>query len=171
MSEETIINKVAESGLVTLNLEYYMPNEAEVVSFDLKSFLFMELILKEKEFRQALKQLDTSVYQNKMVAIHCTADAIIPMWAYMLVSSTLQPVAKKLVFGKPEEAVQKILLENISQIDADSFKDQRIVIKGCGEKHIPAEAYLEITNKLMPVAKTIMFGEPCSTVPVYKRPS
>ena len=171
MSEETIINKVAESGLVTLNLESYMPNEAEVVSFDLKSFLFMELILKEKEFRQALKQLDISVYQNKIVAIHCSTDAIIPMWAYMLVSSTLQPIAKQLVFGNTDEAIHKILLENIGKIDADTFKDQRIVVKGCGEKSIPTEAYLEITNKLMPVAKTIMFGEPCSTVPVYKRPA
>ena len=171
MSEETIINKVAESGLVTLNLESYMPNEAEVVSFDLKSFLFMELILKEKEFRQALKQLDISIYQNKIVAIHCSTDAIIPMWAYMLASSTLQPIAKQLVFGNTDEAIHKILLENIGKIDADTFKDQRIVVKGCGEKLIPAEAYLEITNKLMPVAKTIMFGEPCSTVPVYKRPS
>lgn len=169
MSEETIINKVAESGLITLNLESYMPNEAEVVSFDLKSFLFMALILKEKEFRQSLKQLDTSVYQQKIVAVHCTADAIIPMWAFMLVSSTLQPVAKKVVFGTQEEAAHKILLENIRLLDVTSFNDQRVVIKGCGEKPIPAEAYLEITNKLMPVAKTIMFGEPCSTVPVYKR--
>ena len=112
MSEETITNKVAESGLVTLNLESYMPNEAEVVSFDLKSFLFMELILKEKEFRQALKQLDISIYQNKIVAIHCSTDAIIPMWAYMLVSSTLQPIAKQQVFGNTDEAIHKILLEN-----------------------------------------------------------
>lgn len=171
MSEETIINKVAESGLITLNLESYMPNEAEIVSFDLKSFLFMELILKEKEFRLALKQLDPTLYQQKIVAVHCTADAIIPMWAFMLVSSTLQPVAKQIIFGTPEEATQKILLENIHLLDTTSLKDQRIVIKGCGEKTISAEAYLEITNKLTPVAKTIMFGEPCSTVPVYKRPA
>ncbi len=171
MSEETIINKVAESSLITLNLESYMPNEAEIVSFDLKSFLFMELILKEKEFRLALKQLDPTLYQQKIVAVHCTADAIIPMWAFMLVSSTLQPVAKQIIFGTPEEATQKILLENIHLLDTTSFKDQRIVIKGCGEKTISAEAYLEITNKLTPVAKTIMFGEPCSTVPVYKRPA
>lgn len=165
---EVFINKVSESGIVTIDLETYFPKE-QIMVFDIRQYLFMELILKEKDFRQALKELDTEPYKNKITAITCSADAIIPMWAYMLIASELQPVAKIVILGSEEEARKKILIKNIQQINTEEFIDKRIVIKGCGETAIPEEAYLEITNLLRPVAKSIMFGEPCSTVPVYKK--
>jgi len=164
---ESIINKVAESGLVTLDLEQYYPHE-ETVLFDLKDFLFMGLILKEKDFREALKKLDWETYKEKNVGVVCTADAIIPPWAYMLVGSHLQPVAKNVIMGNEKEVHKAIFLKNIQKIDVNEFAGQRIVIKGCGEVPIEEFAYLEITKLLRPVAKTIMYGEPCSTVPIYK---
>ncbi len=165
---EVFINKVAESGIVTVDLENYYPKEAVAV-FDMKDYLFMGLILKEKEFRSALKLLDTTMYHNKIVAITCTADAVIPMWAYMLVVSVLQPLAKEIVFGDEEKARKKIHIKNIAAISVKEFSDKRVVIKGCGEVPISEEAYIEITNLLRPVAKSIMYGEPCSTVPVFKK--
>jgi hypothetical protein len=153
---------------MTLDLETYYPAE-EIMLFDLKPHLFMELILKEKEFRAALQNNDWSVYQNKIVAVTCTADAIIPMWAYMLVASYLQPVAKDVIFGDVNTARQQIFLQRINAIDADEFVDKRVVVKGCGDVPIGEFAYLAITKKLMPVAKSIMYGEPCSTVPIFKR--
>lgn len=165
---EPIINKVAESGLVTLDLEQYFPAD-EVVSFDLQPFLFMGLILKEKEFRTALQQNDWKAYEGKIVAVHCSVDAIIPVWAYMLAATYLQPIVKDVLLGTKEEATKRILIKNISSIDTSSYADKRIVVKGCGDKNIGDYAYLEITKLLMPVAKSIMYGEPCSTVPLYKR--
>lgn len=165
---EVFVNKVAESGIVTLDLEAYYPKD-EVVVFDMKDYLFMGLILKEKDFRLALKSLDTSVYQNKIAAITCSADAVIPMWAYMLAASALQPVVKEIVFGDEETAKKNILLKNIGTISVNDFLDKRVVIKGCGEVPISEEAYIEITKLLRPVAKSIMYGEPCSTVPVFKK--
>jgi hypothetical protein len=167
MSEE-IVNKVAQSQLVTLDLESYYPVE-EIVVFDLKPHLFMELILKEKEFRAALQNNDWSAYQNKVVAVTCTADAIIPMWAYMLVASYLQPVAKDVIFGDEQTARQQLFVRNIDAIDTEPFVEKRIVVKGCGDIPIGEYAYLAITKKLMPVAKSLMYGEPCSTVPIFKR--
>ena len=166
--EETFINKVAESGIITLDLEQYLPKE-EIILFDLKDYLFMGLILKEKDFRQALKEMDITAYQNKIAAITCTADAVIPMWAYMLIASLLQPVAKEVVFGNADTARKVQLLKAIDQITVADFADKRVVIKGCGEAPIPEEAYIAATKKLRPVAKSIMYGEPCSTVPVYKK--
>jgi len=166
---ETFVNKVAESGIITLNLEDYYPKN-EVAVFDMKDHLFMELILKEKDFREKLKALDISVYQDKIVALTCSADAVIPMWAYMLVASALQPVAKEIVFGTEKETTEKILLQNIGTIRTEEFADQRVVVKGCGELPISESAYIEITKRLRPVAKSIMYGEPCSTVPVFKKP-
>ena len=166
---ETFINKVAESGIITLNLEDHYPKE-EVAVFDMKDHLFMGLILKEKDFREALKTLDSSAYSGKITALTCSADAVIPMWAYMLVASLLQPVAKEIIFGSEEQAKEKILLRNIEALDISSFAEARIVIKGCGELPIGESAYVAITNKLRPVAKSIMYGEPCSTVPVFKKP-
>ena len=166
---EAFVNKVAESGIITLNLEDYYPKEEPAV-FDMKDHLFMGLILKEKDFREALKSLDISVYEGKAVALTCSADAVIPMWAYMLVASLLQPVAKEIIFANAEQAKEKILLRNIEQIDTADFQDNRLVIKGCGELTIGEAAYVAITNKLRPVAKSIMYGEPCSTVPVFKKP-
>lgn len=162
------MNKVAASGLITLNLEDYLPKEDSSV-FDLKDHLFMELILKEKDFREALKIFDWSVYQNKNVAITCSADAIIPVWAYMLVTSYLQPIATNIFTGTKEEMEKHLLLQNISAINAEEFNDQRIVVKGCGDVAIGSFAYAEITRKLLPHVKSIMYGEPCSTVPIYKR--
>ena len=167
MSDE-IINKVSESALVTLNLEEFYPAD-DVAVFDLKDYLFMGLILKEKDFREALKNLDLAPYTNKTVAVTCTADAVIPMWAYMLVASYVQPVAKDVQFGNAEEVKKQVLFKNISQIKTEEFTDKRVVIKGCGELPVGEAAYLEATKLLRPVAKSIMYGEPCSTVPIYKK--
>ena len=167
---EPIINKVAESGIITLNLEDYLPKQ-EVIVFDIKDYLFMGLILKEKEFRQSLKELDLSKYKEKNVSIVCSTNAIIPMWAYMLIASTINNVALEVIMGAPSEVINKLQLKNIQNINSEDFRDKRVVIKGCGENPISEEAYLEITKKLLPVVKSIMYGEPCSTVPVYKKKS
>jgi hypothetical protein len=166
--EQEFKNKVAESGILTLDLEAYYPKE-EIALFDMKGYLFMGLILKEKDFRESLKALDVSVYANKIVAITCSADAVIPMWAYMLVATVLQPVAKEIIFGNEATAKKNLLLKNISGIAINEFTDKRVVIKGCGDEPVPEEAYIEITKMLRPVAKSIMYGEPCSTVPVFKK--
>ena len=162
-----IVNKVAESGLITLDLETLYPQE-EILGFDLKDHLFMGLILKEKEFRASLQQLDWSIYKDKQVALYCSADAIIPLWAYMLVTSYLVPQARQVFSGTPEDCRKKIFIDNIKAIDPSSFKDARVVVKGCGDLEIGEYAFVEITAKLQPVVKSLMYGEPCSTVPVYK---
>lgn len=165
---DVIVNKVAESGLLEIDLENYYP-EGEVILFDLKDYLFMGLILKEKDFREALKQKDFTEYTDKLVAVTCTADAIIPVWAYMLVASYLQPLAKELVMGDEEFLHKTLFLRNINNIDISNYQDKRVVIKGCGDLETGPFAYLEITRLLRPVAKSIMYGEPCSTVPVFKK--
>ena len=161
-------NKVANSGLVTLDLENYVP-AGEVVTFDLKDYLFMGLILKEKVYREALKGLDWSLYQDKLVALTCSADAIVPVWAFMLAVSYLEPVAKEVYMGTAEDMQKHLFLKNIQAINTADFSDQRIVVKGCGETPIGNFAYAEITRVLRPVARSIMYGEPCSTVPIYKK--
>ena len=165
---EVLVNKVANSGIITLDLEKYLPT-GEMATFDLKDHLFMGLILKEKDFREALKNLDWTSYQNKNVAIICSVDAIIPVWAYMLVATYLQPVAKDIFTGSQAEMYKHLFLKNLSAIDTAQFTDQRIVVKGCGDVTIEGFAYAEITKLLKPVAKSIMYGEPCSTVPIYKK--
>jgi hypothetical protein len=165
--DETIVNKVANSGLVSLDLESFLPAEA-IQPFDLKDFLFMGMILKEKDFRESLKNLDLSVYQDKHVAVFCSADAIIPVWAYMLVSSTLSPVAKTIYTGSVTEAEKHLVIEKIRNLNTTEYSGQRIVVKGCGDREIGPFAYAEITRQLLPQVKSIMYGEPCSTVPVYK---
>lgn len=167
MSE--IVNKVAESGLITLNLEHYLPNEADIVVFDLKPYLFMEMILKEKDFRANLLSTDWTPFENKHVAVICTADAIIPMWAYMLIVNYLNPIAATVTFGTKEEVYEKLLLANINAIDAKEYEEARIVVKGCGDKQAGPSAYLAISAKLQPVVRSLMYGEPCSTVPIYKK--
>lgn len=165
----TIINnKVSESGLITIDLASFMPNN-EILLFDIKPYLFMELILKEKDFRNALATTDWSQYQDKIVGIHCTADAIIPMWANMLIVASLEPFASAVYFGNEEKVREQIILNNIHSIQAKDYNDQRVVIKGCGETPVGESAYIAITQKLCPVVKSIMYGEPCSTVPVFKR--
>ncbi|MGN6267867.1 MAG: DUF2480 family protein [Ginsengibacter sp.] len=166
--DDIIINKVAQSALETLDLEAFYP-AGEIVVFDLKDYLFMELILKEKDYRDTLKNADWSIYENKIVAITCSADAIIPLWAYMLAVTYLQPFAQDILFGKKEEVLERLLLKRINQINSEDFKDKRVVVKGCGDKKIPESAFIEITKMLRPVVKSIMYGEPCSTVPIYKR--
>lgn len=167
---EVMVNKVAESGLITLDLEELL-GVYQVSVFDLKPFLFMELILKEKDFREALKNHDWSLYSGKLTTVYCSTDAIIPVWAYMLVGSYLQPVAAGVVYGAPEQAKEKWLLEKICGINPDDYAGKRVVIKGCGEEPIGDSAYLAVTVKLRPVVKSIMYGEPCSTVPIYKQRS
>jgi hypothetical protein len=168
MMEDVIVNKVAQSSLVTLDLERFYPAE-ELVVFDLKDHLFMELILKEKEYREALKNVDWSIYQNKNVAITCSTDAIIPLWAYVLAVTYLQPVANDVIFGSENEVFNILFLKNIEHIDPTEFEGKRVVIKGCGDKKIPETAYVAITKLLRPVAKSIMYGEACSTVPIFKQ--
>lgn len=166
--EDVIVNKVAERGLITIDLEEYYPSgEAEV--FDLKDHLFMGMILKEKDFREALKDLDWTVYQDKNVAITCTADAVIPMWAYMFVVTYLQPIAKDVAFGNEDTLHQTLFIKSLQKINPADYTDKRVVIKGCGDKAITEAAYVEVTRLLRPVAKSIMYGEPCSTVPIYKK--
>ncbi|MEP6926702.1 MAG: DUF2480 family protein [Ginsengibacter sp.] len=166
--EEVIVNKVAQSVLVTLDLDEFYP-EGETAVFDMKDHLFMELILKEKDYREGLKNLDWNFYANKNVCITCSVDAIIPVWAYMLAVSYLQPVAKDVVLGNETFLHEVLFLKNLWKIDAKEYEGKRVVVKGCGEKKIPDTAYVAITKILRPVAKSIMYGEPCSTVPVYKQ--
>lgn len=163
-----IVNKVAASGLITLDLEQYLPG-GEWASFDLKDYLFMGLILKEKDFREALKGADWSAFAGKHVSVFCSADAIVPVWAYMLVAAYLEPVAASVFTGTPEEHRRFRFLEALAAIDLKPFEEGRIVVKGCGDVAIEPFAYAEITRLLRPVARSIMYGEPCSTVPVYKK--
>jgi hypothetical protein len=170
MATDIFVNKVAESGLITLDLEQFYPKEPFKV-FDLKGYLFMELILKEKDFRAALQTTDWNQYQGAAVAITCSVDAIIPMWAYMLIASYLQPVAAEIVFGTEQELINNSMLKKLELFDAAEYIDKRVVVKGCGDLPIPETAYVSITNKLRPFVKSIMYGEPCSTVPIYKKPN
>lgn len=167
MADE-FVNKVSESGIITLDLEEFYPKE-ETVVFDMKDYLFMGLILKEKDFREIMKNLDLSVYKGKNIALTCTADAVIPVWAYMLVVSYLQPVVKEIVFGDSDFLHKTLFLKNIANINVTGYKDKRVVIKGCGELPISEAAYVAVTSLLRPTAKSIMYGEPCSTVPIYKK--
>lgn len=167
---DTIVNKVAESGIVTLDLAQFLPAEGEVVLFDMKPFLFREMILKEKDFRDFMKNHDWQQYTGKHVAITSTVDAIIPVWAYMLVASYLQPVALSTYFGTITETEKKIVSANIAAINTEEYVDKRVVLKGCGDKAVPEIAYITATEKLKPVVKSLMYGEPCSTVPIYKQP-
>lgn len=166
--DQPFINKVAESGLVTLDPAELYPTE-NIRLFDLKEHLFMNLILKEKDFRLALQNTDWSVYDGAAVGIVCSTDAIIPLWAYMLVASALEPHASFICKGNEQQVLEALFLRNISAIRAEDFAGQRLVVKGCGEKPIPESVYIAITEKLRPQVKSIFFGEPCSTVPVYKK--
>ena len=167
---ETIINKVAESGIITLDLAPYIPSSSNLALFDLKPFLFMEMILKEKDYRAALQLHDWKQYAGKHTAITCTAEAIVPVWAYMLTASALEPEAASIYFGSVPEMERHLIYKNIAAIDITPYTDKRVVIKGCGDTPVPDAAYVIITHHLRPIVKSLMYGEPCSTVPVYKRP-
>lgn len=167
---EEIINRVANSALLSLDMDDYL-DQSEVQGFDLKQTLFQELLLKEKDFRQFLKEFDWETYRGKNVFVHCSADAIIPSWAYMLVAAKLANVANICAFGDESDlekviidaAIEKLLIEN-------DLENCKVVIKGCGNLNNRDYAYFQLTRKVIPVVASIMYGEPCSTVPVYKRP-
>ena len=166
---EGLVNRVAKSGILTINLEQYYPT-SEIINFDLKGYLYMELILKEKEFRQALKEIDWNDYNDKVLLIHCSNDAIIPLWAYMLVASYAEGKAYDTYAGNKEAYLNHHYQNVIKDLNLSSFTDNRVVIKGCSNKPVPAGAYQSLTRRLKPLALSIMFGEPCSMVPIYKRP-
>jgi len=167
MSDE-IVNRVANSGLVNFDLEAYYPKGQRKI-IDLKDWLFEGLILKEKDFRQAVKDYDWAQHQDQYVAIDCSADAIVPVWSYMLISNAISPYAKKVVKGNLENLESLIFHELINTLDIIPFKNQRVIVKGCSNLPIPESAYVAITNKLSPVVKSIMYGEACASVPIYKK--
>ena len=166
--EEQIVNRVASSQLVTFDLErFHQPGER--VLYDIKDLLYQGLILKEKDFRDHVRRHDWSQYKGKLVAITCSADAIVPTWAYMLLTVALQPHAKRIFFGSLDEMEVMLFQESLSMVDWNQYRDAKIVIKGCSDVHVPAAAYVEATARLSAVATSVMYGEPCSTVPVFKK--
>lgn len=167
---DIIENKVAKSGLINIDLADYYP-KGERVLFDIKPLLWQEFVLKEKDFRQFIKENDWSVYQDKFVAVYNTADAIVPSWAYMLVVAALEPYAKKVVYGNLEALETVIFIDSLHQnFKGAEYTDKRVIVKGCGNLPITNAAYLEVVNLLKPHVKSLMFGEACSSVPVYKAP-
>ncbi|HRI80212.1 MAG TPA: DUF2480 family protein [Cyclobacteriaceae bacterium] len=169
MKEDEIINRVTGSALVTLNLEDFLPKTG-IAEIDLKNLLFQGLILREKDIRDYIKNQDWNQFQDKQVAVFCSADAVIPTWAYMLISIALQPHAAKIVFGDRNAVLSTSFKESLDQVDWEKFRDAKVVIKGCSDQHVPESAYVEAATHLRKVAASIMYGEPCSTVPLYKRP-
>jgi hypothetical protein len=163
-----IVNRVANSKLKTIDLEDFYPKGIRAV-LDIKDWLFQELILKETDFREHLKNHDWSQYNNQFVALTCSADAIIPSWAYMLIASYLAPFSKKIVVGNLLELETAIFQEIIEQLPLEEYTGSPVIIKGCANKPIPETAYIQLIEKIQPVAKSIMFGEACSTVPLFKR--
>jgi hypothetical protein len=166
--QENIVNKVASSGLITLNLEEHY-HQGERLVYDIKDNLFHGLILREKDFREFIKTHDWTSYTNKNVAITCSADAIVPTWAYMLLANKLAPFANEVVFGDLETLEAVLFTKALAKIDFSTYANERVVVKGCADIDIPIYAYVEITKQLTRVAKSIMYGEPCSTVPIFKR--
>jgi hypothetical protein len=166
--QENFVNKVAASGLITLNLEDYF-HAGERIVYDIKENLFHGLMLREKDFREFIKTHDWSAYAGKNIAIICSADAIVPTWAYMLLANRMKPFANEVVFGSLETLEAVLFSKALAKIDLSAFANERVVIKGCADIDVTVAAYVEITNLLTPVVKSIMYGEPCSTVPIYKR--
>ena len=167
--EDKLVNRIAESGLITLDLANYKPGQA-VVAFDLAPFLFMGQVLREKAFRDDIAQQDWESYRGKYVAVFCSTDAIIPSWAFMLVASQLEGIAVDIHAGTPEQVYQQLFTSRMRQeLKGENFANQRVILKGCGDATVGPFAYLEATQILKPHVKTLMYGEPCSTVPVYKR--
>jgi hypothetical protein len=169
METYEIVNRVATSGIVSLDLEeLYHPGER--VIFDIKDQLFQGLILREKDFREFLKNHDWSQYTGNNIGIICSEDAIVPTWAYMLLAVQLQPFANSVVFGDLNALEEKLFNDAIAKIDLKEFEDKRVVVKGCSKVSVPVSTYVEVARLLKPVVKSLMFGEPCSTVPLYKKP-
>ncbi|MEO7082234.1 MAG: DUF2480 family protein [Flavobacteriales bacterium] len=169
MSENVIINKVASSGILTLDLEELYPRGERIV-FDIAPLLWQGIALKEKDFREALKDHDWSQYRGKYVSVHCSEDAIIPTWAYMLVATYLQPQAAFVTQGNAEQMERAVFTRFVQDLDVEPYRGARIVVKGCSKLPVPLNAYVELSAKLLPEVKSLMFGEPCSTVPLYKAP-
>ncbi|WP_220264066.1 MULTISPECIES: DUF2480 family protein [Apibacter] len=165
---DEIINKVEKSGLITLDLEDFYPKEPRML-FDLKDYLYEGLVLREKEFRENLSKLDWKMYENAYVAVTCTSDAIVPSWSYLLIANYLTGVAKLISFGTLEDLERDIFTEIIDKMDVDNYNDKKIIIKGCSRKPVPQNAYLQLIQKLKPIASSLMFGEACSTVPIFKK--
>lgn len=165
---EEIVNRVASSILISIDLDEYIDHSGRA-TFDLKEGLYQELILKERDFRDFIKDYDWSRFQGKNVAVYCSVDAIIPSWAFMLVVTKLHPVASLIAFGD-EEALERALIDKaIEKILEADLNDAKVVIKGCGSIKSRDYAYFQLTNKLIPRVSSIMYGEPCSTVPVFKK--
>ena len=165
---DKIVNKVANSKLVTIDLEDYYPN-GERVLFDIKQWLFQELILKENDFRESLEAFDWSTLQDCYVALTCSVDAIIPSWAYLLITTKAAPFTKKIIVGNLEALETSVYQEIIQNFDASDLKDKPVIIKGCANKPIPPSAYTQLIEKILPIANSIMYGEACSTVPLFKK--
>jgi len=166
--EDQITNRVTASNLITLDLEeLYSPGERTL--FDIKDLLFQGLILKEKDFRDFIKQHDWSAFRGKHVAITCSADAIVPTWAFMLLATVLQPFAQNVIFGSLEDLEKSLFLQKLNLVDWKKFVNEKVVIKGCSKVQVPVTAYVEAVNRLRPLASSIMFGEACSTVPLFKQ--
>ena len=162
-----IVNRVAQSELITIDFSDFVPKN-EIIEFDLKQFLFRGTILKEKEFRIELKKFDVSKFHNKEVALFCSSDCIIPMWAYMLATSKIIDIASEIYSGSKSELLQKKTLANIQNIDTGKFINKKVIVKGCGQMQFNEELYIAITKKLRNIVSSLMFGEACSAVPVYK---
>lgn len=169
MSEQgEIINKVAESGLINIDILDFRPL-GKRVGLDLKDFLFEGLILREKEFRQQIKDLDTEIYTDAYVYLYCSTEAIIPLWAYFLVASKLENISKKVIYGSLQDLETLLMSEKINQFDFSEYQDKRVLVRGCGDFEVPINSYVELVQKLKPWVKSLMFGEACSSVPIYKR--
>lgn len=166
--QDEIVNKVAQSKLITFNLEDYYPKGDRMV-LDIKDWLFEGFILKEKEFRAFVEKHDWSQYEGAYVAMHCSTDAIVPGWAYILLSVKLSGIAKKIIQGSLVDLETSIYQSIIEHLDISEYQDKLIIIKGCSKKPVPANAYLFLAERLKPVARSIMYGEACSSVPLYKR--
>ncbi|HLP50557.1 MAG TPA: DUF2480 family protein [Chitinophagales bacterium] len=165
-----IVNRVAQNtSLATIDLEEYYPKQEEIVAIDLKAFLFKELILREADFRETVKNTNWSQYTGQYVVLFCSANAIIPMWAYMILSAELTPYAKDIACSPPEHAADIFLYRNIAKLNADDFKDKRVIVKGCGDRQIPEAAFVQIAQQLTKVVRALMYGEACSSVPVFKK--
>ena len=165
--EEQIVNRVSASNLVSFDLEE-LHTPGERVLFDIKDLLFQGLILKEKDFRDFIKTHDWTRYEGKHVAIICSADAIVPTWAFMLLSIALQPFAVTIIFGTLVDLERHLFHQKLAAVDWQKFENAKVVVKGCSKVHVPVSAYVEVVNHLRPLASSIMYGEPCSTVPLFK---
>lgn len=166
--EDEIVNRIEKSGLEQVNLDDYYPIE-ERITFDLKNVLRDEIILVENELRSFVKENDWTIYQDKYVNVICSADAIVPLWAFMLVTSHLKPYAKKVVMGNNQDLEKAIFNDILGELDFDQFADKNVIVKGCGKYPIPESVFVDFTYRLQSVAKNIMFGEACSAVPLFKK--